>query len=106
MLILLRNSQFLGESNTTALQDQWIAALDKIATLNPRSIVPGHMYPNESYGVEHLPQTKAYIRAWQQEVKKAKSQEDLVSAMRKRYPERGGEFILRFSASFYDGLEN
>ena len=101
---MLRSCQFLGESNTTALQDQWIAALDKIATLNPRSVVPGHMYPDEKYGAEHIPQTKAYIRAWQEEVAKAKSQDELVAAMRKRYPERGGEYILRFSASLYTEL--
>ena len=62
------------------------------------------MYPNEGYSPEHLPQTKEYIRVWQQEVKKAKSQDELVSAIQKRYPKRGGEFILRFSASFYTEL--
>ena len=62
------------------------------------------MFSNEGYGPEHVPQTKGYIRAWQQEVKTAKSQDELVSAIQKRYPNRGGEFILRFSASAYTEL--
>ncbi|MCJ1312099.1 hypothetical protein MMC25_005773 [Agyrium rufum] len=91
--------QYLGDSNTTALQNQWLKALDKIAVLEPRAIVPGHMDPKEGYSMDHLRTTKDYILAWQEEVLKAKSEEELVQATKSRYPDRLGEFILRFSAS-------
>ncbi|MCJ1378408.1 hypothetical protein MMC17_001506 [Xylographa soralifera] len=93
--------QYLGDSNTTALQDEWLAALDKVAALEPRAVVPGHMMPGEGYGVGHLHTTRTYLRVWQQEVARADTQEQLVYAMQRRFPGRSGEFILRFSASMY-----
>ncbi|MCJ1388076.1 hypothetical protein MMC18_000920 [Xylographa bjoerkii] len=96
--------QYLGDSNTTALQDQWLAALDKVAALEPRAIVPGHMIPDEGYGIGHLHTTRTYLLAWQTEVAKAKTQEQLVYAMQQRFPGRQGEFILRFSASMYSNF--
>ena len=98
--------QFLGESNTTALQNQWLAALDKIAALKPRVVVPGHMKPEEGYGVEHLHETREYILVWQKEVAKANSREELVEAMKRLYPNRGGEFILPLSTSLYSNLSD
>ncbi|MCJ1397379.1 hypothetical protein MMC11_000572 [Xylographa trunciseda] len=93
--------QYLGDSNTTALQEQWLAALDKVAALKPRVVVPGHMVPGEGYGVGHIQATGTYLRAWMEEVARAETQEGLVEAMQRRFPRREGEFILRFSASSY-----
>ncbi|MCJ1315439.1 hypothetical protein MMC15_000758 [Xylographa vitiligo] len=91
--------QYLGDSNSPALQDEWLAALDAVAALRPRAIVPGHMMPDEGYGVGHLETTRTYLRVWQEEVGRAGTQEQLVWAMQRRFPGRLGEFILRFSAS-------
>ncbi|MCJ1295375.1 hypothetical protein MMC34_006937 [Xylographa carneopallida] len=93
--------QYLGDSNTTALQDEWLAALDAVAALKPQAVVPGHMMPGEGYGVGHLQTTEAYLRAWREEVAKATTREELVDAVQGRFPDRMGEFILRFSASMY-----
>ncbi|MCJ1413116.1 hypothetical protein MMC19_007219 [Ptychographa xylographoides] len=98
--------QYLGDSNTPALQDRWLVGIDKVAALKPQIVVPGHMKPTEGFGVEHLEHTRAYILAWQREVKKQSTQEGLIFAMQQLYPDRMGEFILRFSASFaYPKLE-
>ena len=66
--------------------------------------MPGHMKPSDGFGLEHLESTRRYILAWKEEVVRARGNSDvLVANVLRRFPERAGEFILRFSASFYFG---
>ncbi|KIA75664.1 hypothetical protein HK57_00597 [Aspergillus ustus] len=95
--------QYLAENPTPALRAQWLKSIDKVAALNPKVVIPSHALPGEKYGVEHLRQTKEYIRVFEGLLGKVKSWQELESALVKRFSDREGSFILRYSAqSFFN----
>lgn len=90
--------QVFQEDNTPELRAMWLQSLDKVAALQPRWIVPGHTQPNSGYnGPRHIAETKGYIKAYEEELAKAQSWQELESAMMRRFPDRVGDFILRLS---------
>ncbi|KAF1965455.1 Metallo-hydrolase/oxidoreductase [Bimuria novae-zelandiae CBS 107.79] len=93
--------QYLAENPTLDLRKQWIASLDKIKSLKPKVVVPSHMQASEGYGAEHLEQTQAYIEGWESLLAKAKSWEELESLAKKRWPDRIGSYILRYTAQTF-----
>ncbi|TFA97872.1 hypothetical protein CCMA1212_010402 [Trichoderma ghanense] len=56
--------QYLAENTTPELRQKWIDALDQIAKLHPKVVVPSHRLPTDGFGVEHLEATKKYLRTW------------------------------------------
>jgi len=87
------------ETNTTELREQWIHALDRVTALKPKHVVPSHKQASDDYDPAHLARTQKYIRDWDREAKVfAGNPKGLEEQMKKLYPERIGEFILRLSA--------
>ncbi|KAL2846143.1 beta-lactamase-like protein [Aspergillus pseudoustus] len=93
--------QYLAENPTPALRAQWLKSIDKVAALNPEVVIPSHALPEEKYGVEHLRETKEYIRAFEGLLRKVKTWEALEDALVKRFSDREGSFILRYSAQTF-----
>jgi hypothetical protein len=52
---------YLAESNTQKGQE-WIAALDKIQSLNPRAVVASHKRPENGNDPRIVEETRQYIR--------------------------------------------
>ncbi|KAK4070960.1 uncharacterized protein Triagg1_6327 [Trichoderma aggressivum f. europaeum] len=89
--------QFLAENTTPELRQKWIDAIDQIAKLHPKVVVPSHRQSTDDFGVEHLKATQDYIRTWSKLNAKTKTWQELEAAVHKAYPERYGNFILRYS---------
>jgi glyoxylase-like metal-dependent hydrolase (beta-lactamase superfamily II) len=95
--------QYLAENPTAELRAQWLASLETVKALKPKFVVPSHTQESEGYGINHLEETEKYIRSYNGWLEKAKSWEELESFARQQYPDRIGEFILRYSAqSFFN----
>lgn len=95
--------QYLVENPTRAQRDGWIAALEGIKALEPRVVVPSHAKVGEGYGVEHLAETQEYIRGWEGLLGEAGTWEELEEKAERRWPDRIGSLILRYTAqSFFD----
>ncbi|KAL7947311.1 beta-lactamase-like protein [Trichoderma barbatum] len=90
--------QFLGQSQTPELRNKWLQSIDQVAQLKPKVVVPSHMQPHDGFGTYHLEETKEYIRAWEELDAKTNTWQDLEEAVKKRYPGRVGNFIIRFSS--------
>lgn len=91
--------QFLEETNTTPLRKQWLRALDRVADLNPKHVVPSHKQASDDYSPAHLARTQQYIRDWDREARIFDGNpKGLEAKMKELYPGRIGEFILRLSA--------
>ena len=90
--------QYLAESTTLELREQWLKSLDKVAELRPKIVVPSHMQPREGYEPSHVQETKDYIKAWADLLSKSSTWEELEGAVKAKYPDRIGSFILRYSA--------
>lgn len=81
--------------------EAWIASIDAIARLNPRTVVVGHKRPDASDEdvSDILDGTSAYIRDFAQAVASADSVEPLIATMRTKYPDHGNLTTLVYSAN-------
>jgi glyoxylase-like metal-dependent hydrolase (beta-lactamase superfamily II) len=93
--------QYLAENPTAELRAQWLASIDKVAALRPKYVIPSHALPSEKYGVEHLKETKEYIHFFEGLLETTETWEELEGELVKRFDDREGSFILRYSAQTF-----
>lgn len=78
----------LMEANQNQKRDEWISALDKMESLNPRIVVAGHKnMKNDNDGRRVLRQTRQYILDFQELAGKTTTAKELYDQMLGRYPE-------------------
>jgi glyoxylase-like metal-dependent hydrolase (beta-lactamase superfamily II) len=78
----------LSESPDSAKRQQWIAAVDTMASLQPRVVVAGHKdMTHDDDGPRVLAQTRQYILDFEELVTKTTSAKELYDRMLARYPE-------------------
>lgn len=81
--------------------DAWIASVDKVERLHPKTVVVGHKKPDASdqdvAGI--LNGTRDYIRDFAEAAKTAASAHELIGAMVVKYPDRGNDTTLVMSAT-------
>ncbi len=83
-------------------------SLDTLAALHPKIIVPGHEREGLPHTMAALDFTRNYIDAWQRAAKKAKNSAELVSMIKKQFPDAfdpNGDFSLTTSAKVTMGEE-
>ena len=90
--------QMLAFANSKELRAEWIRAVEKVESLNPWYLVPGHKRLDEIDGVWHMAATKKYIEdfgnIW---AKGPSSAQEAYDAMLKLYPDRFNNSALRSS---------
>ncbi|WP_369227908.1 MBL fold metallo-hydrolase [Streptomyces sp. R39] len=79
---------------------RWIESVDKIAALNPRTVIAGHKRPDLpdddlTATIEH---TRAYIRRFIEELENSSNSRDLVARMQRHYPDHANPSALVLSA--------
>ena len=78
----------LVESNQSQKNDEWLAALDKMQSLKPRTVVAGHKNPkNDDDGPRVIGQTRQYVLDFQELAGKTATAKDLYDQMLARYPD-------------------
>jgi glyoxylase-like metal-dependent hydrolase (beta-lactamase superfamily II) len=78
---------YLAESNARKRQE-WISALDKIESLNPRAVVAAHKRPENEDNPRIIEQTRQYIRDFDRLVEKTRTAQELYDKMLELYPNR------------------
>jgi glyoxylase-like metal-dependent hydrolase (beta-lactamase superfamily II) len=78
---------YLAESNTQT-RKEWIAALDKIESLNPRAVVASHKRPDRDDSPRIIEETRQYIRDFDRLVETTKTAQELYDKMLGLYPHR------------------
>jgi glyoxylase-like metal-dependent hydrolase (beta-lactamase superfamily II) len=78
---------YLAESNAQKRQE-WIAALDKIESLNPRAVVASHKRPENDDNPRIIEETRQYIRDFDRLVEKTNAAQELYDKMLELYPHR------------------
>jgi glyoxylase-like metal-dependent hydrolase (beta-lactamase superfamily II) len=78
---------YLAESNPQKRQE-WIAALDKIESLNPRAVVASHKRPDNDDNPRIIEETRQYIRDFDLVAETTKTAQDLYDKMLELYPHR------------------
>jgi glyoxylase-like metal-dependent hydrolase (beta-lactamase superfamily II) len=87
--------------STPAEWQQWLASIDAVEALSPRSIVAGHKDPGASNEDVRgmLDGTRAYIRDFAAAAPEAKDAEQLAAVMLEKHPECGNPWTLQYSAN-------
>src|SRR6266481_4551926 len=78
---------YLAESNTQARRE-WIAALDKIESLNPQAVIAGHKRPGNNDSPKIIEETRQYIRDFDRVAGTTTTARGLYDKMLELYPDR------------------
>ena len=78
---------YLAESNAQTRRE-WIAALDKIESLNPRAVVASHKRPENDDNPRIIEETKQYIRDFDRLAETTTTAQELYDKMLELYPNR------------------
>src|SRR5262245_45049236 len=78
---------YLAESNAQTRRE-WIAALDKIESLNPRAVVASHKRPESDDDPRIIEQTRQYIRDFDRLTDTTTTAQELYDRMLELYPNR------------------
>lgn len=86
--------------STAATRAAWLAALDRVETLNPSTIITGHKDPAapDDDARRILDQSRQYLLDFDHAAAAASSPADLITAMLARYPELGNPYTLCVAA--------
>jgi glyoxylase-like metal-dependent hydrolase (beta-lactamase superfamily II) len=78
----------LLESNQNNKRDEWFSALQKMASLKPRTVVAGHKnMKNDDNGARVIRETRQYILDFQELAARTTTANELYDQMLSRYPE-------------------
>ena len=78
---------YLAESNAQTRRE-WIAALDKIESLNPRAVVASHKRPENDDDPRIIEETRQYIRDFDRFAESTATAQELYERMLALYPNR------------------
>jgi glyoxylase-like metal-dependent hydrolase (beta-lactamase superfamily II) len=78
---------YLAESNAQKRRE-WIAALDKIESLNPRAVVAAHKRPDNDDNPRIIEETRQYIRDFDRLAETTRTAQELYDKMLELYPHR------------------
>jgi glyoxylase-like metal-dependent hydrolase (beta-lactamase superfamily II) len=78
---------YLAESNAQKRQE-WISALDKIESLNPRAVVASHKRPENDDNPRIIEETRQYIRDFDRLAETTATAQELYDKMLELYPNR------------------
>jgi predicted SnoaL-like aldol condensation-catalyzing enzyme len=88
---------YLAESNAQT-RHEWIAALDKIESLNPRAVIAEHQRPGNDDSPKIIEETRQYIRDFDRLAGPTKTARELYDKMLELYPARVNPLPLWLSA--------
>ena len=94
---------WMADTQTPQSHKQWLATLKRINSLQPKIVVPGHYLGESDRSLNAVHFTRDYIKAFDEETLKARNSDELIAAMKKRYPNLGEESSLELSAKVAKG---
>ncbi len=88
----------LSESPDQEKRQEWISALDKMGSLNPRAVIAGHKRVGNVDSPKILGETRRYIRDFERLAMQTTTARELYDQMLKLYPDWGNPGALWTSA--------
>jgi glyoxylase-like metal-dependent hydrolase (beta-lactamase superfamily II) len=94
---------WMADTQTAQSHQDWLATLQRIEQLQPKTVVPGHYLGQSSSSLDAVQFTAGYIKAFDEETARAAHSAELIAAMNKRYPQAGEASSLELSAKVAKG---
>ncbi|HHH0267986.1 TPA: MBL fold metallo-hydrolase [Yersinia enterocolitica] len=89
---------WVADTQTPESRQNWLTTLEKIKALKPVTVVPGHYLDNAPQTLESVTFTQNYLTTLNAEILKSKDSAELITAMKKHYPDLKDESSLELSA--------
>jgi len=92
-----------ADTQTAAERSAWVNQLDEMASLQPTTVVPGHMAPGTATDASAITFTKGYLQTFEKQLAASKNSAELIETMTKAYPKAGGALSLDIGAKVNKG---
>jgi len=92
-----------ADTQTAQERTAWNTKLASMATLQPITVVPGHMLPGQTQDASQLAYTQRYLNRFESELAKASNSGALIEAMKSAYPTAGLLVALEIGAKVNKG---
>lgn len=89
---------WMADNQTPESHKFWPQTLERIYSLSPETVIPGHRMPEDPCLMETVDFTGTYIRAYDEETARAGNSQDLINAMTARFPGLAALSNLELSA--------
>jgi hypothetical protein len=94
---------WMADAQSSQARKEWISVLDKISALHPEIVVPAHANSNSPFDSSTIQHTKSYIQFYEEALKTNKTSEDLVKAIKTKYPTLTFDIALQIGAKVSTG---
>ncbi|MDN5288687.1 MAG: Glyoxylase, beta-lactamase superfamily [Mucilaginibacter sp.] len=80
---------WMADDATAPKRALWIDALNKIISLNPKVVIPGHFGNKADLTITSVKYTETYLHTYEQLLKTNKNSKSLIAALKAKYPNAG-----------------
>jgi len=94
---------WMADAQSAAARKQWINVLDKIEALHPEIVIPAHANSQSPFNITTVKHTKSYIQFYEEALKTNKTSENLIKAIKEKYPTLTFETALQIGAKVNTG---
>jgi len=94
---------WMADAQTPEARKNWITVLDKIEALHPEIVIPAHANNASPFDISAVKHTKSYIQFYEEALKTNKTSEDLIKAIKAKYPALTFETALQIGAKVNTG---
>lgn len=94
---------WMADAQTTEARKNWVSVLDKIEALHPEIVIPAHANAQSPFDISAVKHTKNYIQFYEEALKNNKTSEELIKALKAKYPTLTFETALQIGAKVNTG---
>lgn len=78
---------FMADTKTVESQEKWIADLEELAALDPKTVIPGHFAEGNDFSKKNIAFTINYIKKFIEVEKDSTNSTEIIEKMKKAYPD-------------------
>lgn len=78
---------WIADTQTPQARQSWLKSLDELEALQPKTLVPGHFMGEPKLNLDDLRFTRHYLNDLEAALLKTKNSQELIEAMKAKYPE-------------------
>ena len=94
---------WMADAQTAASRTQWINVLNKIEALQPTIVVPAHAKSESPFDLSAVTHTRDYIQFYEEALKANRNSEELMAALKVKYPTLTFDIALQIGAKVNTG---
>lgn len=87
ILVSTDSHLFMADTKTIESQEQWVADLTELASLNAKIVIPGHFGPGNNFSSQNISFSQKYVEKFIDVEKDSQTSAEIIEKMKAAYPE-------------------